>query len=91
MKSLTHLTVLMANRWFSKSYSEAAGRFLIGCDLLRDNNHNVQNERLFLGLKGPEGEPLAIDVAIVGNLSSGKILLSSSGIHGVEGLSLIHI
>ena len=45
----------MANKWFSKSYSEAAGRFLIGCDLLRDNNHNVQNERLFLGLKGPEG------------------------------------
>lgn len=85
MKSLTHLTVLMANKWFSKSYSEAAGRFLIGCDLLRDNNHNVQNERLFLGLKGPEDEPLAIDVAIVGNLSSGKILLSSSGIHGVEG------
>ncbi len=75
----------MANSWFSKSYSEAAGRFLIACDLLRENGHIVINERLKLDLIGPENERLAIDVAIIGNLSSGKVLLSSSGVHGVEG------
>jgi len=67
------------------SYSEAAGRFSIACDSLKENNHLVQHERLMLGLEGPEKEPLAIDVAIVGSLESGKVLLSSSGIHGVEG------
>lgn len=75
----------MANKWFSNSYSEAAGRFAIGCDLLRENNHNVEHERLLLDMKGPEDEPLAIDVAVIGSLESGKVLLSSSGIHGVEG------
>ena len=75
----------MANKWFSNSYSEAAGRFAIGCDLLRENNHHVEHERLLLDMKGPEDEPLAIDVAVIGSLESGKVLLSSSGIHGVEG------
>ena len=28
---------------------------------------------------------MCIDVAVVGSLESGKVLLSSSGIHGVEG------
>ena len=74
----------MSNRWFSKSYSEAAGRFSIGCDLLR-KNHQVRHERLMLDLNGPEQEPLAIDIAVIGSLESGKVLLSSSGIHGVEG------
>ena len=36
-------------------------------------------------MKGPDGEPLCIDVAVVGNINSAKVLLSSSGIHGVEG------
>ena len=74
----------MSSRWFSKSYSEAAGRFSIACDSLREN-HEVRHERLMLDLTGPEKEPLAIDVAVIGSLKSGKVLLSSSGIHGVEG------
>ena len=71
--------------WFANSYAEAAGRFLIACDDLRESGHKVESERLELEMKGPEGEPLCIDVAIVGNINSGKVLLSSSGIHGVEG------
>jgi len=71
--------------WFSNSYAEAAGRFLIACDDLKDAGHNVENDRLEIGRTGPEGEPLCIDVAIIGNLKSGKVLISSSGIHGVEG------
>jgi len=71
--------------WFANSYAEAAGRFLIACDDLRDAGHKVTNERLEIGMTGPAGEPLCIDVAIVGSLKAGKVLLSSSGIHGVEG------
>ncbi len=71
--------------WFANSYAEAAGRFLIACDDLREAGHKVSNERLEIGMTGPAGEPLCIDVAIIGSLDSGKVLLSSSGIHGVEG------
>jgi len=71
--------------WFSNSYAEAAGRFLIACDDLREAGHSVTNERLHLDMVGPDGEPLCIDVAIVGDIDSGKVLMSSSGIHGVEG------
>ena len=71
--------------WFSNSYAEAAGRFLIACDDLRNAGHSVTNERLEIGMTGPDGEPLCIDVAIVGSIDSGNVLMSSSGIHGVEG------
>ena len=72
--------------WFANSYAEAAGRFMIACDDLREAGHKVESQRLEIGMTGPEGEPLCIDVAIVGSLESGKVLLSSSGVHGVEGL-----
>ncbi len=71
--------------WFSSSYGEAAGRFIIACDDLRNSGHRVSSERLEIGKIGPAGEPLCIDVAIVGSLKSDKVILSSSGIHGVEG------
>ena len=71
--------------WFANSYAEAAGRFLIACGDLQDAGHKVTNERLEIGMTGPAGEPLCIDVAVVGSLKSGKVLLSSSGVHGVEG------
>ena len=71
--------------WFANSYAEAAGRFLIACGDLLEAGHKVVNERLEIGMTGPEGEPLCIDVAVVGSLNSGKVLLSTSGVHGVEG------
>ena len=71
--------------WFANSYAEAAGRFLIACGDLKEAGHKVENERLEIGMTGPDGEPLCIDVAVVGSLNSGKVLLSTSGIHGVEG------
>ena len=71
--------------WFANSYAEAAGRFLIACDDLRDAGHKVSNDRLEIGMTGPAGEPLCIDVAVVGSINSGKVLLCSSGVHGVEG------
>jgi hypothetical protein len=77
--------VVMARRWFSNSYAEAAGRFAIGCQDLISAGHNVTHQRLKLGMKGPEAEELAIDIAVIGSLDSGKVLMSSSGVHGVEG------
>ena len=76
---------MVGHHWFSLSYAEAMGRFLGACDGLRRVGHRVENERLNIGLEGPSGEPLCIDVAMVGSPSSGRALLSSSGIHGVEG------
>ena len=58
---------------------------MIACGDLENAGHHVNNERLEIGMTGPDGEPLCIDVAIVGSLNSGKVLLSTSGIHGVEG------
>ena len=73
------------HRWFSNSYTEAADRFLSACEDLRRAGHSVESERLEIGLEGPSGEPLCIDAAFVGSPSSDKAVLSSSGIHGVEG------
>ena len=77
--------VVMARRWFSNSYAEAAGRFAIGCQDLISAGHNVTHQRLKLGMKGPEAEELAIDIAVIGSLDCGKAIISSSGVHGVEG------
>ena len=77
----------MAGHWFSPSYAEAARRFSDACEKIRGNGHAIRHERLELGLTGPDDEILAIDVAVIGSLESGKAVLSSSGIHGVEGYS----
>jgi len=77
--------VVLARLWFSKSYAEAAGRFAIACQELTSAGHNVSHQRLKLGIKGPAAEELAIDVAVIGSLDSGKAIMSSSGVHGVEG------
>ena len=77
--------IMLARLWFSKSYAEAAGRFAIACQELTSAGHNVSHQRLKLGIKGPEAEELAIDIAVIGSLDSGKAIMSSSGVHGVEG------
>ena len=41
--------------WFANSYAEAAGRFLIACGDLQEAGHKVENERLEIGMTGPEG------------------------------------
>ena len=54
--------------WFANSYAEAAGRFLIACNDLREAGHKVESERFEIGMTGPDGEPLCIDVSVVGSL-----------------------
>ena len=74
-----------AGRWFSRSYAEAAGRFTLALQDCESAGHMVRHERLELGLVGPEGEPLCIDIGVIGDLECGSVVLSSSGVHGVEG------
>jgi len=66
--------------FFSPDYARAKNRFLAaatraGCRL----------ESFNIGARGPSGEALSIDVAVLGRPQPARLLLLSSGIHGVEG------
>jgi hypothetical protein len=65
---------------FSQDYESARNRFRaaalrLGCAL---EAHAIES-------RGPSGEQLAIDVAILGSASEARTLILSSGLHGVEG------
>lgn len=68
--------------YFSKDYFEARTRFrqrvseLGGC-----------LESLPITSKGPNGAPLAIDIACFGAVQPSRVLVHSSGLHGVEGFA----
>ncbi|MBW2364645.1 MAG: DUF2817 domain-containing protein [Deltaproteobacteria bacterium] len=68
--------------YFSEDYSAARRRFLaaghaLGADL----------SQLRLGLTAPDNSPLSIDVAWLGTTSPARVLIHSSGLHGVEGFA----
>ncbi len=65
---------------FSQKYSEARRKFLEATASagLAVTSHKHP-------LPGIEGEDLALDVALDGDLAAGKLLIVSSGCHGVEG------
>lgn len=65
---------------FSPNYNAARKRFrdaalALGCSL----------EAYPIEQIGPDGADLTIDVAFLGNPNSQKIVVVSSGLHGVEG------
>lgn len=65
---------------FSQSYAEARGKFLAACltaGLVVESHRHP--------LPGRDGEPLALDVARSGPLNASRLLIISSGCHGVEG------
>jgi hypothetical protein len=70
---------------FSNDWVAASQRFRHLCDKLQDSGINVKSERLLIGKKGPVEEELAIDTCILGDPDCKRLLLSTSGIHGVEG------
>ena len=78
---------MSASHWFSKSYTEAKKRFNESVNQLESLGHQVQRDSLSLDLVGPDGEDLTIDIAVLGSLTSNKLLLYTSGIHGVEGFA----
>ncbi|WP_066332070.1 M14 family metallopeptidase [Azohydromonas lata] len=68
------------NTCFSHKYSEAREKFLAAADAAGLDAHAEIHPLL-----GQDGETLALDVARCGPISAEKLLLVSSGCHGVEG------
>jgi hypothetical protein len=68
---------------FSDSYLEARGKFI---DAARGAGATVYEYR-HPTLKGPDGEPLCLDVAVAGPENAERVLVAGSGTHGIEGYS----
>ena len=70
-----------AARHFSQTYAEARGKFL---DALAA--HEVEAaQHVHPAARGRDGEDLAMDCALLGPASAERLLILSSGTHGVEG------
>lgn len=65
---------------FSRSYAEARERFLAACA-----NSGVPVKSYDNPARGPEGEALAMDAAWFGARDAGRVLVTVSATHGVEG------
>ena len=76
---------MSASHWFSKSYLGSRKRFLSSINELSNLGYKVKTDHLTIEAKGSDEEELAIDIAVIGSLQSEKMLISSSGVHGVEG------
>lgn len=66
--------------FFSPDYTTARGRFLDAVSKL-----GWQTESYPLQAKGPNDEQLCVDVASIGAPESERVVIVSSGLHGVEG------
>ncbi|HIK83706.1 MAG TPA: DUF2817 domain-containing protein, partial [Myxococcales bacterium] len=65
---------------YSSTYAESREKFLTACQTAGlEVEHHVNPER------GVDGEELATDVARLGAADASKVMLLSSGTHGVEG------
>ncbi|MCP1399896.1 M14 family metallopeptidase [Achromobacter insolitus] len=67
-------------RYFSSSYAQARDRFLSAAAPLAAHVQSYAIEPL-----GSEGEPLATDVALIGDENAERLLIMTSATHGVEG------
>ena len=70
---------------FSNDWVAASQRFNHFAEEISAAGHAVVLKRLLLDVKGPVEEQLGIDTCIIGDPAGKKLLLSTSGIHGVEG------
>ena len=66
---------------FSSSYAEARGRFVDAARAAGARVFEFREPRH----KGPQGEPLCLDVAIAGPETAERMLVVGSGTHGIEG------
>lgn len=64
---------------FSENYVTARERFIAAAD-----GPGFQLEQHSIGKKGPNGEDLTIDVARLGKENPSRVVVVSSGLHGVE-------
>ncbi|QVQ25845.1 M14 family metallopeptidase [Achromobacter deleyi] len=68
------------NRYFSESYAQARERFLSAA---RPLAAHVQSYAI--DPQGSQDEPLATDVALIGDADARRLLIMTSATHGVEG------
>lgn len=70
------------DNFFSRDYENARRRF-------RDAASRCGAQQIALPIesKGPHGEALTIDIAVLGNAEARQWVLHSSGLHGVEGFA----
>lgn len=66
--------------WFSSDYVESRRRFRALASAV-----GAEQEALSLGMAAPDGSDLTIDMAWVGPRDARRVVVVSSGIHGVEG------
>lgn len=76
------VTRLGESQYFSRDYEAAREKFLESARAAGSNIDRVQNPHA-----GPNGEPLFMDAAFVGAEDAKRILVVSSGTHGVEGFA----
>lgn len=67
-------------RHFANDYSEARSLFRNAAVAANATLHELEHP-----LKGPSSEALFMDVAVIGDPDASKVLVISSGVHGVEG------
>lgn len=72
------LTKDLVVRCFHPSYEEARHAFLT-------STRHLKHQSFFCPAVGKNGEILALDVALAGDVSADNLLIVSSGCHGVEG------
>src|SRR5512143_1730525 len=72
---------MSASLHFSASYAEARESF---CAAVRARQATLETHTL-PGLRGADGEDLAIDVALLGAADAPAILVVTSATHGIEG------
>src|SRR5262249_30810012 len=72
----------MTDRFFSSDYFAARAQFR---DAVPAAGGRL--ETIAIDAKGPEDEDLGIDIGWVGSASPRRVLLHSSGLHGVEGFA----
>ncbi len=72
----------MIGEYFSDSYAQAAERFRSVAVAT-----GARLDQLPLRTLSPDGERLAVDIAWLGNRQPRRVLLHSSGLHGVEGFA----
>ena len=71
-----------AKRWFSETYEDARERFR-GCAEAKGGELHT----LEIAARGPNDESLTIDIAWFGGKTPKRVMLHSSGLHGVEGFA----
>ena len=72
---------MSVSEYFCETYQQARNNFLVVCENHQLDVWSYQNP----AVKGADGEALYTDIAVVGNTGANKVLIISSGTHGVEG------